>query len=107
MTFSLAVVEAMARGLPVVASDWDGHKDTIVDGETGLLVPTWMVSGASPDAGARLDLGAVDFDLYLAKLGQVVAVDVGSTPPRLPGSSTTPRRGPRWASRVDGARSRC
>lgn len=78
-TFGLAVVEAMARGLPVVASDRDGHKDTIVDGETGLLVPTWMVSGASPDAGARLDLGAVDNDLYLAELGQVVAVDVGST----------------------------
>lgn len=39
-TFGLAVAEAGAAGLPVVASDFDGYRDIVLHGETGLLVPT-------------------------------------------------------------------
>ena len=46
-TFGLVIVEAMASGLPVVATDWDGYRDLVDDGRTGLLVPTTMVRGAS------------------------------------------------------------
>lgn len=40
-SFGLAPVEAMACGIPQIAADWDGCRDTVVHGETGFLVPTY------------------------------------------------------------------
>lgn len=40
-TFGLTPLEAMAAGLPVVASDWNGYRDTVRDGVDGFLIPTW------------------------------------------------------------------
>ena len=39
-TFGLTILEAGLAGLPVIASDYDGYKDTVVHGKTGLLIPT-------------------------------------------------------------------
>lgn len=39
-SFGVAVVEAMACECPVVASDADGFKEVIADGETGFIVPS-------------------------------------------------------------------
>jgi glycosyltransferase involved in cell wall biosynthesis len=36
----LVIIEAMAAGLPVVSTRWRGIPETVVDGETGLLVET-------------------------------------------------------------------
>jgi D-inositol-3-phosphate glycosyltransferase len=41
-TFGLTLIEAMAAGLPVIAADWNGYRDTVVDSETGYLIPTVM-----------------------------------------------------------------
>ncbi len=39
-SFGLTLVEAAQAGLPVIATDWNGYKETVVHGETGLLIPT-------------------------------------------------------------------
>jgi len=74
-TFGLVIVEAMASGLPVVATDWNGYRDLVIDGETGLLVPTHMVSGASTDVTSQLLFGSLDYDHFLARSSQAVMVD--------------------------------
>ena len=60
----LAVAEAMAQGLPVVASDLGGIPELVVPGETGLLVPVGDV-----EAIARALLDLVGDDARRARLG--------------------------------------
>lgn len=74
-TFGLVVVEAMASGLPVVGTDWDGYRDLVADGETGFLVPTRMVRGATAGATGRLLFGGASYDRFLAEVCQTVVVD--------------------------------
>lgn len=52
-TFGITPIEAMADGLSVVVSDWDGYKDTVRDGVDGFRIPTLM-----PSAGLGVDLAA-------------------------------------------------
>lgn len=40
-SFGITVLEAMASGLPVIVSDWNGYKDTVIHNQTGFRVPTY------------------------------------------------------------------
>ena len=78
-TFGITPIEAMAAGLPLVASNWDGYRDTIRDGIDGFLVPT-----AQPPAGTGLSLAQafeddlINYDRYVGAAAQHIAVDVAA-----------------------------
>lgn len=72
-TFGLTVLEAAAFGLPCVVSDYDGYRDLVEDGRTGLLVPT-LGPGPTPDVDALAPL-VFDNQSHLL-LAQQTAVDV-------------------------------
>ena len=73
-TFGLTPVEAMAAGLPVIVSDWNGYKDTVRDGVDGFRIPTWMAAG-DDGLALRYESGTFDYDLYCGVSCQTVAVD--------------------------------
>ena len=66
------IAEAMACGLPVVASDWDGARDLVEHERSGLLVPTVMVG--PPDEIEAL-FPASDFRTDFLAMGQSVWID--------------------------------
>ena len=51
----MVIVEAMAYGLPIVASRSGGIPDIIRDGENGLLVPERDVPGLADAVGRLID----------------------------------------------------
>lgn len=60
----LVILEAMAAGLPVVSPAWPGIADTVIDGETGLLV-----AEASSNALAAQLVHLVDRPEERARMG--------------------------------------
>ncbi|GAB5442587.1 MAG: hypothetical protein Fues2KO_29360 [Fuerstiella sp.] len=77
-TFGLVLVEAMASGLPVIATDWNGYRDLVVEGQTGSLIPTHIVPDAIPELTSQLLTGAINYDHFLARASQTVTVDLHS-----------------------------
>lgn len=78
-TLGLTILEAQACGLPVVTTDWDGCRESVVDGTTGFLVPTYLVQGATSDGTSRHLLSETTHGSFLGETNQAVAVDVRAT----------------------------
>lgn len=76
-TFGLTPIEAMAAGLPVVATDWDGYRDTIRNGIDGFRIPTIM-----PPPGYGQDLAFAhaakieSYPFYVGATALSTAVDL-------------------------------
>ncbi len=78
-TFGLALVEAMAAGLPVVATDWNGFRDTVRHGVDGMLVPTLMPPpGEDPEASLRHATMNIHYGSWLSLTARLTAVDIGA-----------------------------
>lgn len=75
-TFGLTPLEAMAAGLPVIVSDWDGYKDTVRDAVDGFRIPS--LTPAAPlgaDLAQRYENGSDTYDVYCGLASQLTAFD--------------------------------
>ena len=76
-TFGLTPIEAMAAGLPVVVSDWNGYKDTVRHEIDGFRVTTSMPEARSGlGLAQRHHFGIDNFDYYIGHTSQFVGVDI-------------------------------
>lgn len=76
-SFGLTPVEAMAAGLPVVVTDWDGYRDTVRDGIDGFRVPTLIPPPGTGEVFAiRYAMGIDSYDAYCGYGGAHVVVDI-------------------------------
>jgi glycosyltransferase involved in cell wall biosynthesis len=80
-TFGIAILEAMAAGLPVIASDWSGYRDLVADGESGFLIPTLWES----EAADRISQVMALCDQFAAEhyLAQRTPIDIDALTARL------------------------
>jgi glycosyltransferase involved in cell wall biosynthesis len=79
-TFGIVPIEAMAAGLPVVVSDWDGYKDTVRDGVDGFRIPTTLpAENLGEDLALRHALGLDTYDMYCGHTCMFVSVDIERT----------------------------
>ncbi|MFM8823126.1 MAG: glycosyltransferase family 4 protein, partial [Limnohabitans sp.] len=79
-TFGIVPIEAMAAGLPVVVSDWDGYKDTVRHGTDGFRIATCMPdAGLGGDLALRHALQVDTYDMYCGHTCSMVSVDIEAT----------------------------
>ena len=79
-TFGITPVEAMAAGLPVVVSDWDGYKDTVRHNTDGFRIPTTMPpAGLSRDLAFRYATRVDTYDHYCGHTCMHAGVDIWET----------------------------
>ncbi len=77
-TFGITPVEAMASGLPVLVSDWNGYRDTVRDGQDGFRIPvTAPPEGGAIDLALRHALGLDTYDRYIGQYSMATVADLG------------------------------
>ena len=76
-TFGITPIEAMAAGLPVIVSDWNGYKDTVRDGVDGFRIPTFM---PPPNLGENFakshETEMINYDIYCGLICQTISVSM-------------------------------
>lgn len=76
-TFGITPVEAMASGLPVLVSDWNGYRDTVRDGKDGFRIPvTTPPEGSATDLALRHALQIDPYDRYIGQYSMATAADL-------------------------------
>lgn len=76
-SFGLTPVEAMAAGLPVVVTDWNGYKETVRDGIDGFRIRSWAPEpGTGVYMAAGYEAGLHETNLYQSRASSTVSVDM-------------------------------
>ena len=91
-SFGLTPLEAMASGLPVIASDWNGYRDTVEDGVCGHLVRTIIPSRAAGEACALRRLEGESYERSVGSAALLTCVDVASAATALEELARAPER---------------
>lgn len=75
-TFGITLIEAMAAGLPIIASDWSGYRDTIKNGVNGFTIQTLT---PAPGYGSTLGLNYIlnkdSYDFYIGKTSLACSIN--------------------------------
>ena len=82
-SFGIVLIEAMAAGLPVVASDTPGYDEVITDESQGLLVPPRDAAALAAAAGRVLDDADLAAQLRAAGRERAQAFDWSMTVGRI------------------------
>ena len=94
-TFGLTPIEAMASELPVVASNWNGYRDSIINNKTGFLIDTKAYEPGLKDKVLQQSLRLNNqLDYLSALMGSQIEVDViqaGTALAKLSSSKITAR----------------
>ena len=74
-TFGITPIEAMASGLPVIVSDWDGYKETVRHGVDGFKIPT-IAPSKEVNQGLHQQYASkvIDYDTYLGLTSLQISV---------------------------------
>jgi alpha-maltose-1-phosphate synthase len=79
-TFGLTPIEAMAAGLPVIVSDWDGYKDSVRENIDGFKIPTIMSPpGSGMPFAADYFADRLNYSSYIAHTASQTIVDIAAT----------------------------
>ena len=80
-TFGLTPIEAMASGLPVIVSDWNGYRETVASENIGIKIPTTMPTEKSTIGiyfSERHTANLDPYPAYVGSLAQFVSIDVSA-----------------------------
>ena len=76
-TFGITPIEAMASGLPVIVSDWNGYRDSIRHEVDGFRVKTTIPQrGLGLDFIRRHSMQIDNYDMYVGLTSSLISVDI-------------------------------
>tara|TARA_Y100001968_G_C19440678_1_gene762342 strand:- start:1814 stop:3466 length:1653 start_codon:yes stop_codon:yes gene_type:complete len=76
-TFGITPIEAMASGLPVVVSDWNGYRDSVRHNVDGFRVKTTIPgNGLGMDFIRRHSMQVDNYDMYVGLTSSLISVDI-------------------------------